>query len=552
VPFEPPFSGGFRLLENPLPDAAPTGVTVLGDCNEDGRLDLLRPLERRLLVRQSDGSFETHPFEQWASSGAFVDVDGDGHLDLVLAGDAVRSFKGHGDCTFESTPSFEVQLGAGTTVSALRVQDVNLDGLDDFVLTMGGREVPPFAFLLAHGDGRYDVQKIEANGLVGSGTTGLPVFNTFLDDIDGDGRLDAFFLSDASTGWFNWGGTNVPVAMERDDRITDDLASRNPMGIAPLDYDRDGYVDYFLSGNGRGNLLYRNLGGRALSRVQDRARVGGQSPITIQAWSVCAFDADFDGWLDLLVLRLRGTPEDDGGEQPERPSFYINRRDGTFADVAGKAANVLTQSYRMACGDLFGNGKVSCYVDGFHGTSLLQNEIEATRPWAGLRLRGTVSGSSGAGARISVDGASPPQLYVAGSQAGTWTTHALDVLIAPPESGPTNVTITWPSGVVQHVAQLPSLRYTTITEPEIFQLSTRTAAADGTSTVDVELFPGLVGASEASVEVRGFANWQGPIQRTERGTWRRTLVAPSQASTVILELALDGRPLRVQPQVRFR
>jgi hypothetical protein len=126
------------------------------------------------------------------------------------------------------------------------------------------------------------------------------------------------------------------------------------------------------------------------------------------------------------------------------------------------------------------------------------------------------------------------------------------VLIAPPESGPTNVTITWPSGVVQHVAQLPSLRYTTITEPEIFQLSTRTAAADGTSTVDVELFPGLVGASEASVEVRGFANWQGPIQRTERGTWRRTLVAPSQASTVILELALDGRPLRVQPQVRFR
>jgi hypothetical protein len=208
-------------------------------------------------------------------------------------------------------------------------------------------------------------------------------------DFDNDDDLDAFLVQGG--GFASRGGANdrlyrndLTVAADgtRTLRFNDvTTASRIEargygMGVAAGDFDNDGWIDLYLTKFDAPNQLLRNNGDGTFTDVSKRSRTDQRS------WSVSAsfVDIDRDGWLDLFVgnyLRYRlegntrcssptGAPDyctpDSYAPLPDR--LYLNRRNGTFADVTAAAhvAGEFGPALGVSTADFNGDGWIDIYV----------------------------------------------------------------------------------------------------------------------------------------------------------------------------------------------
>jgi hypothetical protein len=122
------------------------------------------------------------------------------------------------------------------------------------------------------------------------------------------------------------------------------------LGTAAADYDNDGDTDLFVAGL-RANILYRNEGDGTFEDVTARAGLAAPDPDYGTLWAVAAafVDYDRDGWLDLFVSNYCvWDPETEPiCNRPEAPdychpdgyeglpnSLFRNDGDGTFTDVS--------------------------------------------------------------------------------------------------------------------------------------------------------------------------------------------------------------------------
>ncbi len=417
--------------------------------------------------------------------------------------------------------------------------DVDLDGLADVALSCLGAN--PTAILLARGDGDYDL--VSPAPAVPS-QDGYPMFGTLYADFDGDGTRDLLMMVDQQKSWFSWGMPGDMPQYSFDEALSEEINPINPMGVALLDYDRDGKVEFFISGTST-NRLYRNAGGRNLVDMAIEAGVASNPDAT--PFSPYAFDVNLDGWTDLLIIRRGGyTPED---EHPVHPYLFINQGNGYFRDAGKQAIDTPIISTMMTCGDLASDGHVACFAGDGRGTFLLRNQVKPAGNWVGVRLRGTVSSPEASGAQVALDGATPP-LVVATGQSPAWGDHARDVILAIGDQTSASVSILWPSGIVQHVENLAAGTYTTVTETRALAVSTRMAPADGKTIVEVTVDLGAAAALTASIEREGAGTWVGPAT-VSGDLLRRQLRAPEEAGSARIDVELDGVALRVRPRVRF-
>jgi len=138
-------------------------------------------------------------------------------------------------------------------------------------------------------------------------------------------------------------------------------------GVCAGDYDNDGFTDLLVTYYGH-NVLYRNKGNGAFEDVTEKAKL----PVTgIRYGSGCGFlDYDRDGFLDFFVsnyvdLDLSKTPRPGDGDYCQwkgipvmcgprglplaHNALYHNNRDGTFTDVS-EAAGILKPGGRYSLG----------------------------------------------------------------------------------------------------------------------------------------------------------------------------------------------------------
>jgi len=157
-----------------------------GDFNEDGKLDLIvanNPCcsstgsgELGVFLGNGNGTFQPGmSYFVTAVTVAVGDFNGDGHLDLAVAGDGVNVLLGNGDGTFQS--ALGNPLGSTYAVVA---GDFNGDGILDLAVTTSHT----ISVLLGNGNGTFLPGATYYMDVAASGS-GLRVA-----DFNGDGKLD--------------------------------------------------------------------------------------------------------------------------------------------------------------------------------------------------------------------------------------------------------------------------------------------------------------------------------------------------------------------------
>ena len=269
-------------------------------------------------------------------SVAFIDYNGDGHLDMYISnGNASATlYQNDGDGTFtnviKETGLENLKIGQGTWEGASGVWgDYDNDGDLDLYAVIDCWSIDPDAVLPCfnvlygnNGDGTFtDVTE-------GAGVQGDPGAGTaaIWGDYDNDNYLDLYVV--------NLGAANILYKNNGDGTFMDvtalvggveggeDAASSGVSAVF-LDYDNDNDLDlYAVNGFGPPSFLYQNNGDGTFKDVSQKAKVddpGDPSCATVG-------DYDNDGYLDIYVVNFF---------KPN--ALYRNQGDGKFEDVAKKA-----------------------------------------------------------------------------------------------------------------------------------------------------------------------------------------------------------------------
>lgn len=452
------------------------GGVAAGDYDGDGWVDLfaLRGHEGAsvLLRNRGDGTFEDRApvagldFESPAASGPlFVDLDGDGHLDLLVGGldfAPTRVFRNLGDGTFEDRTATSGIPGFARTYGSA-FGDIDGDGdLDGFIAQWN---VAP-TDLLWRNLGGFQFESATDAFEPAAHESLIWSFTPNFSDLDNDGDLDLVVACD-----FDNSQVLRNVGSGQYERITDDavVIDRNGMGAAVGDYDRDGLLDWFVTSirsegaEAIGNRLYRGVGNGALVDVTESAGVS----VGFWGWGACFADFDNNGWIDIFHTNgFHHLPFDD---DPSR--LFLNQGDGTFVEEAARHGLVdLGQGRGVVCFDYDRDGDLDVFVANNSGPSrLYRNEGGNSRHYLQVGLRAPAPNSRGVGSRIELHYADGDQIYeVRAGNNFVSQNPALAHFGLGDASEPVIVLIRWPGGSESLLAGVEVDQEITVEPHQIF------------------------------------------------------------------------------------
>ena len=273
---------------------------------------------------------------------AWGDIDGDGDLDLIVAGSGtfIRVYRNDGDTFTDVTQ--EVGLAHVPSGYSLNLVDYDNDGWLDLFISLNGWSGPMPDMLFHNNHGKFvNVSKQSRLDDPGSG------FVSLWGDLDNDGWPDVVIAN----GVLKDGSVPQIYRNNRDGTFTNvtkaaglnEPPSYGAIGIALGDYDKDGKLDILINGlGGAPNRLYHNDGHWHFTDVTRKA--GLVQPA--HNGFVCFFlDYNNDGWPDILTTSLapwdsvveglkKGfAPASAKAVHPDASRLFRNNGNGTFSDV---------------------------------------------------------------------------------------------------------------------------------------------------------------------------------------------------------------------------
>ncbi len=395
---------------------------VAGDYDNDGRPDLFVLRYGRSALYRNDGNghltdttvaaqLPAYPFLPGAA--AWVDVDHDGDLDLVIAGLAdlaaaaaaardrqltfpgdfppapLRLYRNNGNGTFADITR---AAGLDRAMHAVAIVPADFDNRRDVDLLIADRRGPPALFQNMR-DGTF--RDVAADtGVVAALGANSDVSTVAVADVNKDDFQDFLFVRD---------GESVLVASDGRGRFVaraTPAGSRAALAAQFVDYDGDGLLDLFTWAADGPHVL-RNLGRTAVASGFSRT----------------------SEWQDVSKSAL---------------------------PASGVAREQLTSARGLGLADLTGDGRTDLVTAGATAITFWSNVAGANTVTRSLRLglKGRVSNRLGVGAKVHVN---------AGSLSARFETSAATPPVAPADvvfglgrrPGADAVVVLWPSGILQ-------------------------------------------------------------------------------------------------------
>lgn len=432
---------------------------AVGDYDNDGHPDLFAGgvHHNTLYHNRGDGTFEdvsakaglNKPDKEfgplWSVGGAWVDVNNDGRLDLVVVNYLVWDAATEPPCEGE--------------------------GHREYCHPKMYKRSPNQLYL-NNGDGTF-TDASESSGLRAHPGKGMGIA---VADYDRDGWMDVFVANDKvyNSLFHNKGnGKFEEVAFSAGVALVESGDFISGMGVDFRDLDNDGLPDIVLVALDDETFpLYHNTGKGDFEDITMTSKMGALS-LSMAGYSPTVGDFDNDGWKDIFVSRghvqsLQAAPRI---TVEQHNSVFRNLGKMRFAALtaeAGLAAGPAKRHRGSAIGDLNGDGKLDVVVAALGSDpEVWLNESPGAAHWLEIVPQGTKSNRDAIGARIKVVTPSGTQWQEVSSAAGYASSSAGPVHFGlGADAVASLVEIRWPSGLTQQWKEVKADRVWKVNEGE--------------------------------------------------------------------------------------
>jgi hypothetical protein len=246
------------------------------------------------------------------------------------------------------------------------------------------------------------------------------------------------------------------------------------MGVDAGDIDGDGTPDFIVTNfDSEYHGLYLNRGKMPFREATASSRLAAFTKPFV-GWGVRFLDYDNDGDLDVLIVNghLHETISESNRsvQYREPPLLLANDGKAVFTNRADQAGSPFTKAYLgrgLATGDFDDDGRIdAAFIDLNSHPVLLHNQMATANHWLGLRLQGTQSNRDAIGARITLKQAGKRLTRWIAGGGSFLATHDRRVIFGlGKDTGPAEIEILWPNGIVQTLTGLAHGRYHLMIEP---------------------------------------------------------------------------------------
>lgn len=435
-----------------------TGVAI-GDYDNDGYEDLfVGGVHRNTLYHNNgDGTFTdvtekaglAHPDKEygplWLITGAWVDVNNDGWLDLFVANYLSWDVTKEPDCRFNGKP--------------------------EYCHPKFYKELPNQLFL-NKGDGTF----VDVSAEAGIRSHLGKAMSVSVADYDGDGLPDIFVTNDKLFNFLfhNKGNARFEeVAFEAGVALPEHGNLISNMGADFRDINNDGWPDIAIVALANETFpLYQNTGKGGFEEIT------GESGMTwlchpMSGYSPNVADFDNDGWKDLFASRGDvQSPAMAGRAQIDQPNtVFRNTGNGKWSaltEEAGFGSQPPKRHRGAAVGDFNHDGKLDLVVTALSAPAeIWMNDSPGDSHWLELALEGAKSNRDAIGAKIRLTAGGKRQFNHVTTACGYASSSAGPVHFGlGAAQAADEIEIGWPSGITQVLKNVSADQVLRIKEPE--------------------------------------------------------------------------------------